>query len=65
MKLNRVLIRKLKKLSVENKRKALVEICELSNSEELNQMLERIPSMSNSEIEFYFNYVLEVVQNGS
>lgn len=65
MKLNLVQIRKLKKLSIENKKKALVEICNLSNSEELNLMLERIPSMSKSEIEYYFNYIIEVANNGS
>lgn len=64
MKLNRKQIRKLKKLSIEQKRKFLIEICEKIDNKELHDLSLKLPYLNDNLITLYFNSMLGVVNNG-
>lgn len=64
MKLNIKQIRKLKKLSIEQKRKFLIEICEKIDNKELHDLSLKLPYLNDNLITLYFNSMLGVVNNG-
>ena len=64
MKLNIKQIRKLKKLSIEQKREFLIRICRDSKNKDLQDLSRKLPYLNDNLITLYFNSMLGVVNNG-